>query len=267
MKHLIMCCISLLSLFGCKGYGDLTADEFEKMLSEDNTLQLVDVRTEEEYSAGHLHGAVNIDWRGEDFMEKAATLLNKDRTVMVYCRSGKRSANAAAKLDKAGFKTYNMLGGILAWKEAGKPVEIVKPEEYQSLNTDNMQRVRDFLHQTGHYFLATADGDQPQVRPFGTAEIIEGKLYIQTGHIKNVAHQIAANPKVAICAYNGSEWLRITATLVEDSRVEIKKAMLDANPGLRSMYNENDGNTAVFFLKDAKATINSFTAAPIETDF
>lgn len=130
-----------------------------------------------------------------------------------------------------------------------------------------MQRVRDFLHQTGFYFLATIDGDQPQVRPFGTAEIFEGRLYIQTGHVKPVAHQIAANPKVAICAYNGKEWLRVSATLVEDPRVEVKKAMLDAYPNLRSMYDENDDNTAVYYLKDAKATISSFTAAPIEIEF
>ena len=145
----------------------------------------------------------------------------------------------------------------------------VNPSEYTSKNQDNMQRVRDFLHEAGVYFLATVDGDAPQVRPFGTAEIIESKLYIQTGHVKNVAKQIAANPKVAICAYKADEgrWLRISATLVEDPRVEVKKAMLDANPGLRSMYDENDGNTAVYFLKDAKATISSFTAEPIEIDF
>ena len=130
-----------------------------------------------------------------------------------------------------------------------------------------MQRVRDFLKQTGFYFLATVDGDQPQVRPFGTAEIFEGKLYIQTGHVKPVAKQIAANPKVAICAYNGKDWLRVNATLVEDPRVEIKKAMLDAYPNLRAMYNENDGNTAVYYLKDAKATISSFTAPPVEIEF
>ncbi len=130
-----------------------------------------------------------------------------------------------------------------------------------------MQRVLDFLKKTGFYFLATVDGDQPEVRPFGTAEIIDGKLYIQTGHVKPVAKQIAANPKVAICAYDGSQWLRITATLVEDPRVEVKKAMLDAYPNLRSMYNENDGNTAVYYLKNAKATISSFTAAPTEIDF
>ena len=106
----------------------------------------------------------------------------------------------------------------------------VNPSEYTSKNQDNMQRVRDFLHAAGVYFLATVDGDAQQVRPFGTAEIIEGKLYIQTGHVKNVAKQISANPKVAICAYKADEgrWLRISATLVEDPRVEIKKAMLDA---------------------------------------
>lgn len=130
-----------------------------------------------------------------------------------------------------------------------------------------MQRILDFLKKTGTYFLATVDGDQPEVRPFGTAEIIDGKLYIQTGHVKAVARQIAANPKVAICAYDGKEWLRITATLVEDPRVEIKKAMLDAYPELRSMYNENDGNTAVYYLKDAKATFSSFTSAPVEIHF
>lgn len=130
-----------------------------------------------------------------------------------------------------------------------------------------MQRVCDFLKKTGFYFLATIDGDQPQVRPFGTAEIIDGKLYIQTGHVKPVAKQIEANPKVAICAYNGKEWLRVNATLVEDPRVEVKKAMLDAYPNLRAMYNENDGNTAVYYLKDAKATISSFTAPPVEIEF
>ena len=130
-----------------------------------------------------------------------------------------------------------------------------------------MQRVRDFLKRTGVYFLATVDGDNPEVRPFGTAEIIDGKLYIQTGHVKPVAKQIAANPKVAICAYDGKEWLRVNATLVEDPRVEVKKAMLDAYPTLRAMYDENDGNTAVYYLKDAKATISSFTAAPVEIEF
>lgn len=156
---------------------------------------------------------------------------------------------------------------LFSCARTGGSAPAVNPSEYQSVKPENMQQVRDFLHKAGVYFLATVEGDQPQVRPFGTAEIIEGKLYIQTGHVKNVARQIAANPKVAICAYDGSSWIRITATLVEDPRVEIKKAMLDANPGLRSMYNENDDNTAVYFLKDAKAAIYSFTAEPVVIDF
>ena len=130
-----------------------------------------------------------------------------------------------------------------------------------------MQRVLDFLKKTGVYFLATVDGNQPEVRPFGTAEIIDGKLYIRTGHVKPVAKQFAANPKVANCAYDGKEWLRVNATLVEAPRVKVKKAMLDAYPELRSMYDENDSNTAVYYLKDAKATISSFTAPPVEISF
>ncbi len=163
-----------------------------------------------------------------------------------------------------------MIAALAALLSCGNaPQKADNPSEYKSNNMENMQKVRDFLHKTGAYYLATVDGDQPQVRPFGTAEIIEGKLYIQTGHIKNVAKQIAANPKVAICAFDAAagEWLRITATLVEDPRVEIKKAMLDANPGLRSMYDENDDNTAVYYLKDAKASISAFTHEPNQVDF
>lgn len=163
-----------------------------------------------------------------------------------------------------------MIAALAALLSCGNaPQKAHNPSEYKTNNMENMQKVRDFLHKTGAYYLATVDGDQPQVRPFGTAEIIEGKLYIQTGHIKNVAKQIAANPKVAICAFDAAagEWLRITATLVEDPRVEIKKAMLDANPGLRSMYDENDDNTAVYYLKDAKASISAFTHEPIQVDF
>lgn len=130
-----------------------------------------------------------------------------------------------------------------------------------------MQKVNDFLKECGHYFLATVEGDQPRVRPFGTVNVFEGKLYIQTGHVKDVAKQIAANPKVEISAFNGKEWIRICGTLVEDPRVEAKKAMLDAYPNLRAMYNETDDNTAVYYLEGAKATISSFTSAPVSIEF
>ena len=125
-----------------------------------------------------------------------------------------------------------------------------------------MQRAYDFLKKAGTYYLATTDGDQPHVRPFGTANIFEGKLYIQTGLVKPVAKQLLANPKAEICAMTGGKWIRIEGKLVLDERVEAQKAMLDAYPNLRGMYSENDGNTAVFYFEDATATISSFTDPP-----
>ena len=133
--------------------------------------------------------------------------------------------------------------------------------DYQSSNIAAMQKTYDFIKQNCHstYFIATTDGDQPRVRPFGTINIFEGKLYIQTGHKKDVAGQIAANPLVELCCFDGQgTWLRLSGTLVEDERIEAKKAMLDAYPELRTMYDENDGNTAVYYFKDATARFDSF---------
>ena len=125
---------------------------------------------------------------------------------------------------------------------------------------NNMKRVYDFLKAADTYYLATVEGDQPRVRPFGTVNIYEGKLYIQTGKVKPVSKQIAANPKVEICAYKDGSWLRVAGELVEDGRVEARKAMLDAYPNLRSMYDENDSNTQVLYFKDSVATFSCFTA-------
>lgn len=131
-----------------------------------------------------------------------------------------------------------------------------------------MKRVYDFLKEAGTYYLATMDGDQPRVRPFGTVNIFEDKLYIQTDKGKSVAKQIAANPKVEICAMKGDEWIRVAATLVEDDRVEAQESMLNSYPSLRAMYKTgSDGNTIVYYLKDAVATISSFSHAPIEIKF
>lgn len=131
-----------------------------------------------------------------------------------------------------------------------------------------MKRVYDFLKEVGTYYLATMDDDQPRVRPFGTVNIFEDKLYIQTGKGKSVAKQIAANPKVEICAMKGDEWIRVAATLVEDDRVEAQESMLNSYPSLRAMYKTgSDGNTIVYYLKDAVATISSFSHAPIEIKF
>ena len=127
-----------------------------------------------------------------------------------------------------------------------------------------MEEGYQFLKDAGTYYLATADGDQPRVRPFGTVHIFENRLYIQTGKSKDVSRQLAANPKAEICAFKDGVWLRVAGRLVEDDRAEARKAMLDAYPDLRAMYDENDGNTQVLYFQDAVATFSSFTA-PAQT--
>ena len=118
-----------------------------------------------------------------------------------------------------------------------------------------MEKVLQFLKDAETYYLATVEGDQPRVRPFGTAHIFEGKLYIQTGKVKDVSKQLHANPKAEICAFKGGEW-------VEDDRVEARQSMLDAYPSLQKMYAADDGNTEVFYFKNATATISAFTHEP-----
>ena len=130
-----------------------------------------------------------------------------------------------------------------------------------------MQRVVDFLKAANTYYLATVEGDQPRVRPFGTAHVFEGKLYIQTGKVKDVSKQIHANPKVEICAFKDGQWLRVAGELVEDDRIEARQSMLDAYPSLQGMYKADDGNTEVFYLKNARATFSSFTKAPETVEF
>ena len=126
-----------------------------------------------------------------------------------------------------------------------------------------MEKVYEFLKNAGVYYIATVDGDQPHVRPFGTVNIFNGKLYIQTGKSKDVSRQIEANGKVEISAMVGDDrWIRLTGTLVEDDRIEARISMLDAYPSLQAMYKADDGNTVVYYLKDAKATFCSFTEAP-----
>ncbi|NLW44345.1 MAG: NimC/NimA family protein [Syntrophomonadaceae bacterium] len=125
-----------------------------------------------------------------------------------------------------------------------------------------MKEVYDFLKKCKTYFLATVDGDQPRVRPFGTVDLFEGRLYIQTGKVKDVSKQMQANPKIEICAYDGDQWLRVSATVVRDDRIEAKQHMLDAYPELQGIYKADDNNTEVLYLKDATATFYSFTSEP-----
>ena len=125
-----------------------------------------------------------------------------------------------------------------------------------------MEKVVEFLKEAGTYYLATVEGDQPRVRPFGTAHVFEGKLYIQTGKVKDVSKQLMANPKAEICAFKNGECIRIAGESIDEDRVEARQSMLDDYPSLQKMYSADDGNTQVFYFKNATATISSFTHEP-----
>lgn len=131
-----------------------------------------------------------------------------------------------------------------------------------------MKEVYEFLKNCGTYYLATVEGDQPRVRPFGTVDIFEDKLYIQTGKVKAVAQQMKANPNVEISAMaQDGRWIRVTAEAVLDDNVKAQEHMLDAYPNLKAMYTAGDGNTEVYYLKNAVAQICSFTEASREIKF
>ena len=130
-----------------------------------------------------------------------------------------------------------------------------------------MQEVYEFLKNCGTYYLATVDGDQPRVRPFGTVDIFEGKLYIQTGKVKDVSKQLLKNPKAEICAFANGTWVRVAGELIPDERIEAKQHMLDAYPSLQGMYKADDGNTEVLYFRNATATFASFGGAPKTVTF
>ena len=125
-----------------------------------------------------------------------------------------------------------------------------------------IEKVYQFLDEAHTYYLATVEGDQPRVRAFGTALLYDGKLYIQTGKVKPVSHQIAANPKVEICALKGGKWIRIAGELVNDDSRDVKVAMLEKMPSLKGMYSPDDGNTQVLYFRSGEAVFSSFTSAP-----
>ncbi len=131
----------------------------------------------------------------------------------------------------------------------------------------DIQTVCDFLKEAQTYYIATEEGDQPRVRPFGTAHIFEGKLYFQTGLKKEVAKQLAANPKVEICTFSKGKWIRLSGEAVKDERIEAQESLLDAYPSLKKMYTAGDGNTVVYYLKNAHAVIASFAGDPEVIDF
>lgn len=130
-----------------------------------------------------------------------------------------------------------------------------------------IEKVYKFLDEAQTYYLATAEGDQPRVRPFGTALLCKDRIYIQTGKVKDVSKQLAVNPKAEICAFKDGKWLRIACELINDDDREVKAAMLEKMPSLKAMYSADDDNTQVLYMKNASATFSSFTEAPETVTF
>lgn len=124
-----------------------------------------------------------------------------------------------------------------------------------------MEEVFEFLKRCGTYYLATLDGEQPRVRPFGSYAVFNGKLYIETAHYKPVAHQIDTHPLVEICAFDDqSKWVRIACRLVADESYEAKHAFLEQMPELRDLgYDEEGDKMAIYYMTDAEATFSSYT--------
>ncbi len=130
-----------------------------------------------------------------------------------------------------------------------------------------MEEVYDFLKKCGTFYLATEEGNQPRVRPFGAVNIFENKLYIQTGKSKNVSKQMQINPNVEISGFVDGKWIRLEGKVVRDDRREAKASMLDENPVLKNMYSADDDNTEVLYFENAKAIFCSFTEAPRVVEF
>ena len=207
-----------------------------------------------------------FDLPTEDCLAGAISRIGKTRTDMPWVDA---ELDPWLKNEIENFKTDNLpdVYALLGKYGAEKQVVIFKSreeaDEYIRVlqiksEENNMKRVYDFLKKAEVYYLATMDGNQPRVRPFGTINEFEGRLYVQTGKVKPTSRQLAENPKAEICAFCGGEWIRVACELVDDDRIEAKKSMLDAYPNLRGMYNENDGNTQVFYMKNATATFSSF---------
>ncbi|MBO7568804.1 MAG: pyridoxamine 5'-phosphate oxidase family protein [Bacteroidaceae bacterium] len=171
-----------------------------------------------------------------------------------------------------------MLLTMVACNNTNKPAEAVENPETSVEATDtlseetkqqNMEEVQAFLKECNAFFIATVDGDQPHVRPFGVSEIIDGRLYIITGKVKDVYKQMAANGKFEICALkpSGSEWIRVSGTLVNDDALAVKTEMLERNPGLQSMYKADDDNIAVLYITEGSARFCSFAAPERKVQF
>ena len=143
------------------------------------------------------------------------------------------------------------------------------PMQAQEKKMENLETVKNYLQECKTFYVATVDGDQPRVRPFGVAEVYNGRLYIMTGKKKDVFKQMVANPKFEITAVkpSGAEWIRVSGRLVSDDDVKAKEFLLDKNPSLKGMYSATDDNMAILYIVDGEARICSFMGAEKKVKF
>jgi len=165
MKKIITCLLAALGLTtacGQQNYENADVNGFAELISGPDAV-LLDVRTAEEFAEGHIEGALNIDQAQGDFIQKAKAVLPADKTIAIYCRSGRRSADAANRLAAEGFKCVNLQGGILAWKEAGKAVT-TESYEVDTFKTKNGKTVK--FHALVHASIRIEfDGREIQIDP------------------------------------------------------------------------------------------------------
>lgn len=177
-----------------------------------------------------------------------------------FINLGVRIANLLVAEDFLNRELGVSLADLAAYLKLHAAAMLCAMEKRES--AEGIEKVYYFLNDAQTYYLATVDGTKPRVRPFGTILLSDGKLYIQTGKVKAVSKQIAANPFVELCAFFNGAWLRVAAELVEDDNHDIKVAMLEKMPTLKAMYSADDDNMQMFYLKDATATFSSFVTEP-----
>ena len=143
------------------------------------------------------------------------------------------------------------------------------PMQAQEKKMENLETVKNYLQECKTFYVATVDGDQPRVRPFGVAEVYNGRLYIMTGKKKDVFKQMVANPKFEITAVkpSGVEWIRVSGRLVSDDDVKAKEFLLDKNPSLKGMYSATDDNMAILYIVDGEARLCSFMGVEKKVKF
>ena len=201
-----------------------------------------------------------VVWAGDEGSEEGAVVAFGGEVELGFINLGVRIANLLVAEEFLNRELGLSLIDLAEYLKMNAAVMLAELEKRQEAT--GIEKVYYFLNDAQTYYLATVDGKQARVRPFGTILLHDGKLYIQTGKAKDVSKQIAQDPFVELCAFMNGTWLRIACELVDDDNHDAKVEMLEKMPSLKAMYSPDDDNMQVFYMKDATATFSSFTAEP-----